>query len=158
MNRFVALTQVLGLSLVVVASGCTAKPSTEHFKVIAEFEIEKLGGKVVVDEKSPAYPIILVDLHNTQVTDAGLRHLEGLSKLQKVSLNDTKVTDAGLEHLKGLTSLETLDLANTRVTDAGLEHLKRLTKLQSLNLVNTRVTDAGVKKLQQELQHCKIEH
>ena len=34
------------------------------------------------------------------------------------------MTDAGLEHLKGLTKLQWLDLAGTEVTDAGLEHLK----------------------------------
>jgi hypothetical protein len=157
MNRFVASMKVLGLSLVVVASGCTAEPN-KHFKVIAEIEIEKLGGKVTVDEENPDKPIILVDLHNTQVTDAGLAHLEGLTKLLSLSLNNTKVTDVGLEYLKGLTHLETFDLANTQVTDAGLEHLKGLTRLQSLNLGKTQVTDAGVDKLQQELPRCKIYH
>ncbi len=40
-----------------------------------------------------------------------------------------KVTDAGLKHLKGLTNLQSLDLGQTQVTDAGLEPLKGLTQL-----------------------------
>ena len=37
-----------------------------------------------------------------------------------LNLGSTQITDAGLEHLKGLTSLTTLYLANTKITDAGL--------------------------------------
>ena len=36
----------------------------------------------------------------------------------------TQVTDAGIEHLKGLTKLLGLDLRATHVTDAGVEELK----------------------------------
>jgi hypothetical protein len=35
----------------------------------------------------------------------------------------TQVTDAGLVHLKGLTNLSKLDLVNTQVTGAGIEEL-----------------------------------
>ena len=88
-----------------------------------------------------------LSLDSTQVTDAGLEHLKGLTQLQKLSLNGTKVTDAGLEHLKGLTQLQGLSLNSTKVTGAGLEHLKGLTHLQTLSLYNTQVTDAGLKHL-----------
>ena len=66
-------------------------------------------------------------LDGTQVTDAGLEHLKGLTRLQSLDLSGTQVTDAGLEHLKGLTQLQWLSLEGTQVTDAGLEHLKGLT-------------------------------
>ena len=42
---------------------------------------------------------------------------------------DSSLSDAGLAHLKGLTKLSHLDLTDTQVTDAGLVHLKGLTKL-----------------------------
>jgi hypothetical protein len=74
------------------------------------------------------------------------------------------VTDAGLKHLKGLTKLEILSLGstsgpigNTQVTDAGLENLKGLTKLKSLTLWGTRVTADGRKKLQESLPGCNID-
>jgi len=88
-----------------------------------------------------------LELHGTQVTDAGLEHLKTLTGLIRLQLGETQVTDAGLVHLKGLTSLEVLYLGHTRVTDAGLEHLKEFTSLEELHLWNTRVTDAGLDHL-----------
>ena len=140
MSRIVALMLVLGLSLVVVASGWAAEANTDQAKAIAE--VKKLGGKVVVDEKSPGKAVIGVDLQNTKVTDAGLKHLEGLTKLRDINLGGTKVTDAGLEHLKGLTNLQSLFLGRTKVTDAALEHLRGLPQLRWLNLEGIKVTDA----------------
>ncbi len=37
-----------------------------------------------------------------------------------LSLGFTEITDAGLEHLRGLTQLEVLSLDGTRATGAGL--------------------------------------
>ena len=50
--------------------------------------------------------------------------------MQKLDLNGTKVTDAGLKELKGLGRLETLFLYDTAVTDAGLKELKDFPQLQ----------------------------
>jgi hypothetical protein len=55
----------------------------------------------------------LLDLDLTEVTDAGLEHLKGLTALQELSLWRTPVTDAGLQHLKGLTGLRVLCLCDT---------------------------------------------
>jgi hypothetical protein len=91
--------------------------------------------------------VVSVDFTKLQISDAGLKNVEGLTQLQDLSLYDTDVTDAGLEHLKGLTQLQKLELVDTQVTDAGLDHLKGLTKLQYLFLINTHVTDAGLEHL-----------
>ena len=40
-------------------------------------------------------------------------------------LNNTQVTDAGLVHLKGLSKLQYLDLSNTQVTDEGVKKLQQ---------------------------------
>jgi FKBP-type peptidyl-prolyl cis-trans isomerase FklB len=136
-------------------------------------QLQKLGGKVVYDDKTSGTPIVSVtfrgsevtdaglvhlkglsslqslDLGSTKVTDAGLNHIESLTKLKYLGLYDCQVTDAGLEHLKGLTSLEALNLSyDTKVTGKGLVHLKDLTKLQTLNLHNSKVTDSGLKHVQ----------
>ena len=95
-------------------------------------------------------------LGDTHVTDAGLAHLHGLTRLQWLSLWNTKVTDAGLAHLQGLTWLQWLDLGDTRVTDAGIAHLKGLNGLQWLSLRNTRVTDTGLAHLKRALRHCTV--
>ncbi len=85
-----------------------------------------------------------LDLCNTKITDGGLTHLKGLTGLCELLLCDTRITDIGLEHLKGLTALRQLWLDRTQVTDAGLRHLKGLTKLQELRLEGTSITDAGL--------------
>ncbi len=85
-----------------------------------------------------------VNVLDTQVTDAGLEHLRGLTSLEELNLRFTQVTDAGLEHLKGLNSLNELDLSDTQVTDAGLKHLKGLNSLEVLHIHDTQVTDVGL--------------
>jgi len=120
----------------------TTEPSLTQAQAIAE--IEKLGGRVTVDKRSPDKPVVKVTLRGPKVSDAGLVHLKGLTKLRTLSLDRTQVSDAGLVHLKELTQLRTLTLYNTKVSDAGLVHLKGLTKLLWLDLNNTRVTDAGL--------------
>jgi tetratricopeptide (TPR) repeat protein len=90
-----------------------------------------------------------LNLSDTQLTDAGLEHLKGLTRLRLLWLNGTQVSDAGLLRLKNLTELELLGLTKTRITDAGLEHLKGLTKLKYLLLGRTRITDVGLEHLKE---------
>ena len=123
--------------------GSGDSPSLTQGQAIAE--IEKLGGSVTVDEKSPDKPVVKVylgswALGDDKLTDAGLVHLKDLTKLQTLNLKFTNVTDAGLVHVKGLTQLTYLDLQNTQVTDAGLMHLKGLTNLHYLDLNRMKIT------------------
>ena len=62
--------------------------------------IEKLGRSVQYDERSPERPILKVELNRTQVTDAGLEHLKGLTSLQTLKLGGSQVTDADVNELK----------------------------------------------------------
>ena len=64
------------------------------------------------------------DTYGTLITDTGLEHLKGLTRLQDLALPPA-ITDVGLEHLKGLTSLRVLGLGRTRVTDSGREMLRK---------------------------------
>jgi Leucine-rich repeat (LRR) protein len=109
--------------------------------------IQKLGGKVERDDKDADKAVVVVNLGITEVKDAELEHLKGLSKLRRLTLNDTPITDAGLDHIKDLTSLQKLYLVDTKITDAGLERLKGLTNLQILSLAGTQVSDAGLEHL-----------
>ena len=89
----------------------------------------------------------LLMLHNTQVTDAGLEHLGQLAHLHGLALDNTQVTDAGVERLGKMTQLHGLSLARTHVTDVGLGHLKGLTQLTGLSFHHTQITDAGLELL-----------
>ena len=139
--------------------------------------LEKLAAKIEKDDNGE---VVVVNLTNTQVSDAGLVHLKGLTNLRQLNLRNTRISDAGLVHLKGLTKmkvlilteipitdaglahleglakLEKLILYDTQITDAGLVHLKGLTGLKSLNLTNTKITDSGLSELKEALPNCKI--
>ena len=101
------------------------------------------------------------------VSDAGLAHLRGLTKLKPRPLRhsghrrragaftgaDRTLVPRTLRHpgyrrragkTGGLTELNNLGLAGTRVTDAGLAHLRGLTELTSSTSNGTQVTDAGL--------------
>ena len=69
------------------------------------------------------------DLHDlilagTQVSDIGLEKLKRFN-LVSLDLTSTKVTDAGLVHLRGMTRLQELNLVGTQVTDAGVADLQK---------------------------------
>ena len=102
--------------------------------------LKKLGAKIEQDDQGRA---VELNLSRTQITDAGLVHLKGLTNLQTLILTNTKVTDEGLVHLKELTSLQNITLPK-QITDAGLVHIKELTNLKELWLQGTQLTDAGL--------------
>lgn len=69
--------------------------------------------------------ILAKDASEMPITDAGIRHLAGLKKLEYVWLNYCAgVTDAALKHIEGLTSLRELRLDKSRITKAGVNRLK----------------------------------
>ena len=63
--------------------------------------------------------VIKVDFQGTLITDAGLVHLKGLTKLQSLDLNGTRVTDTGLVHLTSITSLATKQIRQMGVLSLG---------------------------------------
>jgi Leucine-rich repeat (LRR) protein len=83
-------------------------------------------------------------LSNTKITDAGLVHLSAMNRLSNLWLDETKITDAGLADLSGLTALTFLKLNGTRVTGAGMAHLAGAKRLADLDVGGAAVTDAGV--------------
>jgi len=116
-------------------------------------KLRKLGATVGMDANGK---LISVDFEDKPLTDSGLRHLRGLTSVQKIWLNGTKITDAGLAHLTGLSTLKELGLFQTDITDAGLEQLHSLSNLEDLIVERTKVTDAGVDKLKAAVPGCKV--
>jgi hypothetical protein len=51
--------------------------------------------------------------------------LRASTQLQTLVLGRTELTNAGLEHLKGLSHLEELFLGGTKITEAGIDDLKK---------------------------------
>jgi hypothetical protein len=99
-----------------------------------------------------------LDLSNTEVSDDGLKHLAGMQGLRVLDLSDTDVSDRGLVHLSRLTALRDLNLSHTCVTNSGLAHLKALTKLRTLNLTRTAANDFGALELRRAIPNLKVDH
>ena len=122
--------------------------ATDGFRSVAKVSLRhaSLGERDLL-RMSCLKDLEILYLHGTQVTDAGIRHLEGLTKLEQLDLSNTKISDAGLEHLRQLANLQSLDISDTQLTDAGLQHLTCLSGLELLDLSNTDVSDAGMEHL-----------
>ncbi|HUQ90614.1 MAG TPA: hypothetical protein VM120_02960 [Bryobacteraceae bacterium] len=97
-----------------------------------------------------------LDLHGTAITDVGLSHIAGLRRLKKLNLAGTGISDAGIEVLRGLTELEELNLYRTKVSNAGLDGLRGLKKLLEADVRYSRVTPAGVESLRAGLPSVRV--
>ncbi|MCP5085551.1 MAG: hypothetical protein GY952_01910 [Rhodobacteraceae bacterium] len=86
-------------------------------------------------------------LSNTQISDAGLTHLVGLTGLTELYLGNTQISDAGLAYLGELSGLNRLDIDGTQISDSGLVHLKGMQGMRHLSLNNTMIGDAGLAHL-----------
>ena len=116
-------------------------------EAVAVAEIQRLGGKVLFDEKAAGRPVYSVNFGQTGITNDAMKSVEELPELKVLILDDTKVTDAGLKCIRQLPQLRSLLLMNTGVTDAGLKNLKTLVHLETLLLDNTRVSDTGLEQI-----------
>lgn len=82
--------------------------------------VEKMGGKVKRDEAKPGKPVVEVDFIGKEIKDADLAQLAPLQELTALNLGNSKTTDAGLKALTVLKKLETLRLGQeNKVTEAG---------------------------------------
>lgn len=121
-----------------------------------EVGVFDVPGSITEIGQLPNGPFRLEGIHlddSKRVDDESLAQLAGLSALQVLQLSGTNISDAGLRHVESLTSLQNLHLDNNpRVTDAGLGHLKALPKIYGLHIQGTQTTDEGLKHLSQMQQ------
>jgi beta-lactamase regulating signal transducer with metallopeptidase domain/protocatechuate 3,4-dioxygenase beta subunit len=118
-----------------------------------------------------------------KITDAGVKHLAGLTKLQNVHINNSQIgdgalevfarspalkhlslqgnafSDEGLRHLEGMKQLRSLWIGMNRepITDTGVQHLAGLTLLEQLDLQKANLSDEGVMVLK-NLTNLKMLH
>src|SRR4051794_307103 len=74
-----------------------------------------------------AFPSLKVlDLHESQATDASLAVVGDLASLETLDLYEANVTDAGIARLKGLKNLKRLGMSDANLGDESLTYLKNL--------------------------------
>jgi hypothetical protein len=111
---------------------------------------------------------LALDLRGTRVTDAGLKHLRGLSRLSELSLGGLadpsgltslgSITDTGLDQVAQLSGLRELTLDHTAITDAGLARLRPSSELADLTLRENHLRGSGLAHLKgMNLTHLLIE-
>lgn len=124
-----------------------------------------------------------LDLSDTSVSGAGLRHLSKMKQLQSLDISYSGlqdpvlgnmavlctwirmtdgvlchaagVTDEGLHHLSVLTSLTRLNADNRTISDEGARLLASLVSLQHLDLFGAKITDSGCVHLRRAPGPCQ---
>ena len=90
--------------------------------------------------KLPSLRVLL--LSDTQASDASMRHLAKLMRLERLFMWDvSQVSDAGVEHLRHLSNLSTVHISNSQITDKSVDVLTRCAKIERLSLQGNRFTD-----------------
>jgi len=160
---------VATIALVVVSVGLMLGiPAYRQQTVVSE--IERLGGKIEMRPRGPAWlrracgerwaqrfdDIVEVRIRDTQADDSTLALIGRLAPLQRLWIANTRITDAGLVHLKRLPNLQELSLAETQITDAGLMQLADLRNLRWLYLGSTQISGTAAAKLERARPELRI--
>jgi len=95
-------------------------------------------------------------LVHARVSDCGICSLPTFEDLEFLYLNDTRVGDESIAWIRKLPMLRHLELQGTRVTDQGLIQLSGLRTLQVLDVCETNVTAVGVRAFQRSLPNTEI--
>lgn len=89
-----------------------------------------------------------LDCRDSQINDAQMAHLKGLTQLHDLGLGHTAIGDVGMRTVGELAGLKELFLAGTRISDAGSIYLARLKNLEALALNDTALGDAALENIQ----------
>jgi uncharacterized protein (TIGR03067 family) len=92
----------------------------------------------------------------TGVGNNEMEHVAKLATLESLDLHSTEVGDAGIARLTGLKNLECLDLSFTSVSDGGLVAVARIARLKKVVLQGTLVTKKGVADLRAARKDLEI--
>lgn len=132
----------------------TKEEIEKHQREVAEVEIRRLGGEIIVktSENDGEYTEVkfLGPRYQNEWKggNLGAKYLSGLCNLKNLRIQDVETfTDDGMVYLEGLNNLESLMLVHTQVTDNGLAHIKELTNLEFLGLMSNKFTDTGLKHI-----------
>jgi len=110
--------------------------------------IEDLGGKITYGDDALGGGVVRISLRRSKVGDEDFRLVALFTTLQVLELDETEVTDAGISHLSALTGMESLNLVKTQITDEALRYLSRMKQLKKLDITLTAISGAGLRYLQ----------
>jgi hypothetical protein len=95
-----------------------------------------------------AQHLVILDLTNSEVTDAGLDNLQKFPNLKKLTLeNSKKVSSEGVRKLENIVSLEHLNLVGVSLDDSALDSIVKMESLLEVYLFRTGVSEDAVNNL-----------
>jgi hypothetical protein len=126
----------------------------EIFEVMRDRQIEGLhaGGQLTdaTLERLAALDLVTsLDLDGSaRVTDAGLKHLAKMPRLERLNLSGCDITDEGLSVLGSLPALRDFSLYHHQgISDAGLAHLAACERLERVVLLGSNSGDGAIRAL-----------
>ncbi|MCL2117567.1 MAG: hypothetical protein FWH27_03965 [Planctomycetaceae bacterium] len=76
--------------------------------------------------KLAACPVKIMMMQGIQLKDSDLENFVGLTQLEALSLEEnTEITDAGLKHLEKIAPIRSINLLGTNVTEEGIDEFKK---------------------------------
>ena len=95
-----------------------------------------------------AQHLVILDLTNSEVSDAGLDYLKKFPNLKKLTLeNSQKISSEGVRKLENIVSLEHLNLVGVNIDDSALDSIGKMESLLEVYLFRTGVSEDAVNNL-----------
>jgi hypothetical protein len=118
-------------------------------RVLISTDTPVIGGR---EGLSKLKQVEQLSLWGKGITDADLKQIEGLPRIQFVSVvtsnHDSTVTDDGIRLLMSLSDLQGVELGCAKLTDRSAEHLSKCKRLDTVNISRAKeLSDDGLKVL-----------
>lgn len=97
-----------------------------------------------------------LDLAGADVTDASIKHIAKLKRVDVVHLTDTNITDDQLKMLAEIGGIQILRLNGSKVTDAAIPYIASINGLISVDLSGTLITRDGVADLRRRVPSITV--
>jgi len=144
------------------------KPDNEKLDISGLSKLEKLtisppvtrrGKELIFDQFTDADLACIAKLENLKwfqgfhgVTDSGMAHLSGLTKMERLSIGGPNLTDEGLKHLSRMKNLDFLLISDGKFTDKSLRYLEKHKALELLDFwAGSNFSQEAISHLQESL-------
>lgn len=120
--------------------------TADHLRVLQRLPLEEFECAAEVTDDAFVELALCLELKRLRfpraaITDAGLRAVAGLGKLEEFRTVGAAIAGPGLEHLADCTGLTVLDLSGAKLTNDSVGTLLGLTALRELRLAGNPLTD-----------------
>jgi hypothetical protein len=137
-----------------LALGTDVSLAPDHVRVLQRLPLESFESAAEISDDTFIEFALFPDLkrlrlRNAPLTDAALKAVVGLGKLEELRVEGSSVTGPGLEHLVERKGLQVLDLSGGKLSNEALGTLLGLPALKELRLAGNPITDDGAALLAQ---------